>query len=65
MADTSVLIYILVGFLVVGLVWKYGPELIKNEKLRKMIMTLFVLAFSIAAIAGLLGAFITKAAPIL
>jgi len=47
------------------LVWKYGPELIKNKKLRKIVMVLFILAFTTAGIAGLLGAFITKAAPII
>lgn len=50
-----------VAFLVV----KYAPELIKNEKFRKVVMTIFIIAFSTAAIAGLFGAFITKAAPLL
>ncbi|MEW5988789.1 MAG: hypothetical protein AB1791_19360 [Chloroflexota bacterium] len=47
------------------LVWKYGPELSHNDRLRKMIIVIFILAFSAAAIAGLFGALITKAAPIL
>ncbi|HRQ41581.1 MAG TPA: hypothetical protein PLD25_26985 [Chloroflexota bacterium] len=44
--------------------WKYGPELAQNDRLRKTVMVLFILAFA-AAIAGLFGALITKAAPIL
>jgi hypothetical protein len=44
--------------------WKYGPQLAENNRLRKMVMVLFFLAFTAAAIAGLFGALITKAAPI-
>lgn len=44
--------------------WKYGSELAENDRLRKMVMVLFILAFAAAAIAGLFGALITKAAPI-
>ncbi|MFQ5419504.1 MAG: hypothetical protein ACE5EY_03970 [Anaerolineae bacterium] len=47
------------------LVWKYGPQLAENDRLRKMVITLFIIAFATAAIAGLLGALITKAAPVL
>jgi len=47
------------------IVHKYGPVLADDPKLRRMISTLFILAFATAAIAGLLGALITKAAPIL
>lgn len=47
------------------LVWKYGPVLMQNNKLRKMIIVLFILAFASAGIAGLFGALITKAAPVL
>lgn len=47
------------------LVFKYGPTLAEDARLRRMVTILFVLAFGTAAIAGLLGAFITKAAPIL
>jgi hypothetical protein len=47
------------------LVVKYGSVLAENAKLRRMVAILFVLSFATAAIAGLLGAFITKAAPIL
>ena len=47
------------------LVFKYGPTLAENQQLRRMAIVLFILAFAAAAIAGLFGAFITKAAPIL
>jgi hypothetical protein len=47
------------------LIWKYGPQLAENDKLRKMIIAIFVLAFTSAGIAGLFGALITKAAPLL
>lgn len=49
---------------VVYIVWKYGPQLGVNDRLRKMVLVLFILAFTAAAIAGLFGALITKAAPI-
>jgi len=42
----------------------YGPRLIQHQALRRMLMIVFVLAFASAAVAGLLGAFITKAAPV-
>lgn len=47
------------------LVWKYGPELAANDRLRRFTMVLFIIAFATAGIAGLFGALITKAAPIL
>ncbi|MBW8011552.1 MAG: hypothetical protein FVQ83_09990 [Chloroflexi bacterium] len=47
------------------LVWRYGPMLIKNQQFRKIVMVLFLLAFATAGIAGLFGALITKAAPII
>jgi hypothetical protein len=50
---------------VVYIVWKYGPQLAEDARLRKMVMVIFILAFISAAIAGLFGALITKAAPIL
>jgi CDP-diglyceride synthetase len=50
---------------VVYLVWKYGPELARNNRFRKMVIVLFILAFVSAGIAGLFGALITKAAPVL
>lgn len=46
------------------LVYYYGPRLARNEKVRRIAMTLFTLAFATAAAAGLFGALITKAAPI-
>jgi hypothetical protein len=46
-------------------VWRYGDKIAQNPKLRNALLILFVLAFTAAGIAGLFGAFITKAAPIL
>ena len=42
----------------------YGTDLVKNRKLRTLTLVLFVAAFAVAAIAGLFGALITKAAPV-
>ena len=42
----------------------YGRDLIRHQPARRIAMTLFVGAFGIAAIAGVLGALITKKAPI-
>ncbi len=42
----------------------YGNQLIVDKKLRYASLVLFVLAFAAAGVAGGLGAFITKAAPI-
>jgi hypothetical protein len=42
----------------------YGANLIRHERVRKTAMTLFVMAFAFAAVAGALGAFITKVAPV-
>jgi hypothetical protein len=50
-----------VAFLVI---W-YGPELLERQEIRKTAFWLFAMAFAAAAIAGLLGAFINKVAPIL
>lgn len=47
------------------IVWKYGPQLAQNDRLRKMVIVLFIIAFTAAAIAGLFGALITKAAPVM
>jgi len=60
-AWVSPILAVAAAFLVV----KYGPVLAENAKLRRMVAIIFVLSFATAAIAGLLGAFITKAAPIL
>jgi hypothetical protein len=46
-------------------VWRYGAKLAEMPKLRNALMVLFVLAFAAAGIAGLFGAFITKAAPLM
>jgi hypothetical protein len=42
----------------------YGAGLVKNNALRRAVIVLFTLAFLFAAIAGALGAFITKAEPL-
>jgi hypothetical protein len=42
----------------------YGASLIRHDRVRKTTLLLFVLAFLFAAIAGLFGALITKAAPL-
>ena len=42
----------------------YGTGLARHDRVRKTTMTLFTLAFAFAAVAGLFGALITKAAPI-
>jgi hypothetical protein len=42
----------------------YGNQLIVDRRLRWTAMAVFLLAFAAAAIPGLLGAFITKAAPL-
>lgn len=47
------------------IVWKYGAQLAEDDRLRRFVMLIFVLAFVAAAIAGLFGALITKAAPIM
>jgi hypothetical protein len=42
----------------------YGPLLIKHQGVRRALMVTFVAAFLTAGIAGLLGALITKSAPV-
>jgi hypothetical protein len=42
----------------------YGTNLIRHERVRRTAMTLFVLSFSFAIVAGGFGAFITKVAPV-
>jgi hypothetical protein len=42
----------------------YGTNLIRHSRVRYTAIILFVLAFAFAAIAGLFGALITKAAPV-
>lgn len=46
------------------LIWYYGPRLISRPWLRAAVITMFVGAFGAAVVAGILGAFITKVAPI-
>ena len=50
--------------IVAFIVLYYGTNLIRHDRVRKTAMLLFVLAFGFAAIAGALGAFITKVAPV-
>ncbi len=45
-------------------VLRYGDQLAQHKQARAMIIALFTLSFGIAGIAGLLGALITKAAPV-
>ncbi len=47
------------------IVWRYGEQLAQNDYLRKVTIGLFVVAFATAAVAGLMGALITKVAPVL
>jgi hypothetical protein len=42
----------------------YGTSLIRHQGIRRALMVFFTAAFVIAGIAGALGAFITKAAPV-
>jgi hypothetical protein len=42
----------------------YGDQLIRHRRVRRTAITLFVLAFAFAAMAGAFGAFITKVAPV-
>jgi len=43
----------------------YGRDLIRNQLARRIGMTLFVAAFGVAVVAGVLGALITKKAPVI
>lgn len=43
---------------------RYGETLARDNRLRQALIVLFVLAFAAAGIAGLLGALVTKAAPV-
>jgi hypothetical protein len=42
----------------------YGANLIRHDRVRKTAIALYVMAFAFAAVAGALGAFITKVAPV-
>lgn len=46
------------------LVTYYGQRLVRDDRMRKLAMALFTGAFLAAAVAGVFGAFINKAAPI-
>jgi phosphoglycerol transferase MdoB-like AlkP superfamily enzyme len=46
------------------IITRYGPQLVHEEKLRRVLLVFFTLAFFAAAGAGLFGAFINKMAPI-
>jgi hypothetical protein len=46
------------------IVLRYGKKLAEYPYLRKVVMVTFILAFGAAGVAGLMGALITKAAPI-
>jgi hypothetical protein len=50
---------------VVYIISVYGEELVKEARMRSVLMALLTLAFLAAAAAGLFGALITKVAPIL
>jgi hypothetical protein len=42
----------------------YGAQLVRRGEMRRALLILFTLAFGAAGVAGLFGAFITKAAPV-
>ncbi|MEX1171965.1 MAG: hypothetical protein WEG56_05060 [Chloroflexota bacterium] len=42
----------------------YGAQLMRRGDVRRAVLVFFVLAFAAAGVAGLFGAFITKAAPV-
>jgi len=54
----------LLATIVAFVVVRHGDELTKNEHARRIVIGLFILSFALAGIAGLLGALITKAAPV-
>ena len=43
----------------------YGAQLIRRGEIRRAVLVFFTLSFAAAGIAGLFGALITKAAPII
>jgi hypothetical protein len=55
----------ILAFAVAFVVWRYGAQIAKMPKLRNALIVLFVLSFAAAGIAGMFGAFITKAAPLM
>jgi hypothetical protein len=54
----------LLATVVAYLVWKYAARLSTEAGLRRIVMVTLTIAFVTAAVAGLLGALITKTAPI-
>lgn len=42
----------------------YGPQLAKEQKMRRTLLWLFIVAFAAAGVAGLFGAFLNKVAPV-
>jgi hypothetical protein len=46
------------------MVTRYGARLAKDEQVRRAVIVLFSVAFFCAAVAGLFGALINKAAPV-
>ncbi len=46
------------------LIFHYGPKLTSNNRLRHYVIYTFILAFLVSSIAGLMGALITKVAPL-
>lgn len=54
----------LLATVVAFIVMRHGKELAENDRARKIVIGLFILSFALAGIAGLLGALITKAAPV-
>ncbi len=55
----------ILAVVVAYVVWRYGAQIAETPKLRNALIVLFILAFAAAGIAGLFGAFITKAAPLM
>jgi len=45
-------------------VWRYGDRLATRDKMRNTMISLFVVSFALAGVAGFLGALITKTAPL-
>jgi hypothetical protein len=46
------------------IVFRYGLRIAADDKMRRALITFFILAFTCAAVAGMFGALITKAAPV-
>jgi hypothetical protein len=53
----------LLGTAVAFIAFSYGHRLVADRKLRQVTIALFVIAFAAAAVAGMLGAFLNKIAP--